>query len=572
MSRKLILLVAAAVLALSLKSFGFAQPPPGQETSGIERLRELQEREKSLREKVEKEKKAPQIEEKTVEKVAPPAAKEKILAQKIDVVGVTLLSDKEIKDIILPFTNKELTLAEMQKIADLITDAYRQKGYITSRAYLPPQKIKEGILELRVLEGLMGEVQVKGNRYFKTGLLKRKITLTKGEPFNYNALRKCLAKINEHPDRSSRAVLMPGKEPGATDLVLEVKDRLPIHIGLDWDNFGSRYIEKDRYAVRFTHNNLLGLDDKLTFQYQLAQEGRYFLKSLRYLLPASHGIELGIITAFSRVKLGQEFKDSDARGKSQIYGLFANKSLIDAENLALSLNLGFDYKDTTNYQSQTVSSTDRARVLKCGFDIDTTDQFGRTLISNELDWGIPDIMGGLTRQDSKASRSGAGGKFVKDTINLLRLQKMPFSSQLLWKNQIQLSPYILTASEQFQIGGIANVRGYPPAEVVGDRGYSMSWEWSFPPYLIPKKIKVPFSKAKLYDAIRVAMFYDWATSRLRRPTASEEKNKTLRGAGCGLRFNLPEDFSLRLDLAWPLDNTPSDGDHLHTWVQVSKSF
>jgi hemolysin activation/secretion protein len=149
---------------------------------------------------------------------------------------------------------------------------------------------------------------------------------------------------------------------------------------------------------------------------------------------------------------------------------------------------------------------------------------------------------------------------------------MPFSSTLLWKNQIQISPYILTAAEQFQIGGIANVRGYPPAEAVGDKGYSMTWEWSFPLYFIPKDIKVPFSKAKFYDAFRLAVFYDWANTRLRRPIGTEQKDRTLKAAGCGLRLNLPENFSLRLDFGWPLDNTPSDSDHMHTWAQVSKSF
>jgi hemolysin activation/secretion protein len=152
------------------------------------------------------------------------------------------------------------------------------------------------------------------------------------------------------------------------------------------------------------------------------------------------------------------------------------------------------------------------------------------------------------------------------------LQKLPFSSTLLWKNQIQLSPYILSAAEQFQVGGIINVRGYPPAEVVGDEGYAMTWEWSIPPYLISKKIKVPLSQARLYDALRLVTFYDWANTRLRRPIVTEEKNKTLTSAGWGVRFNLPENFSLRAEFAWPLDNTPTDGDHMHTLFQVSKEF
>jgi hemolysin activation/secretion protein len=281
---------------------------------------------------------------------------------------------------------------------------------------------------------------------------------------------------------------------------------------------------------------------------------------------------LGLSGFLSRVKLGQELKDSDARGKSRLYSLFINRSLLDTENFDLEFSLGFDYKDTINYQSQRVSSHDRLRIAKWGFDIDATDNLGRTIFSNELGFGIPHIMGGMGDKDVNASRSGSGSNFLKDTINLLRLQKMPFSSTLLWKNQFQLSPSVLTSAEQFQIGGIANVRGYPPAEVVGDRGTAMTWEWSFPPYWVSKNIKVLFSGTKLYDTLRVVTFYDWATARLKRPTTGEEKTKTLRGAGYGLRLNLPENFSLRVDFAWPLDNTPTDSDHMHTWFQVSKTF
>ncbi len=260
------------------------------------------------------------------------------------------------------------------------------------------------------------------------------------------------------------------------------------------------------------------------------------------------------------------------RGKSQLYGLFANKQLINTERMNLTLNLGCDYKDITNYQLQTVSSADRLRVVRTGLDMDISDNYGRTVITDEIDFGIPKIMGGLRIRDTKASRNGAGGKFTKNTLNLLRLQRMPFSSTLLWRNQLQTTNNILTSVEQFQIGGISNVRGYPPAEIVGDSGLSSTFEWTCPPYLMPKDIKVPFSRAKLYDALRFAVFYDWAYAHLRRPSATESKDKTLRGAGVGFRFNLPEDFSVRVDIAWALDNLPSDRRGMHPWVQVSKSF
>ena len=572
MKKKIFLLFLTAGLVLLSRPFSFAQQTPGEIVGGQERIREQQAEQESLRKKAEEKKEPAEIEEQLPQEPVLPPSQEKVMVRDIRVTDARLVPEAEINSITAGFEGRELTLPDMQKAADLITNAYRKKGYVTSRAYLPPQKIESGILEIRVLEGLMGDVEIKGNRYFSARLLRSKITLDKNEPFNYDILRKDLVRINRNPDRYARAVLLPGKEEAQTDVILEVKDRLPIHAGFDYDNFGSRYIGKDRYTGTLSHANLFGFDDNLSFQYQLAQHSRYYYKSVRYSGPVAPDANAGLYAAFSRVKLGEEFEDADVRGKSKLYGVFADKSLIDGERLSLTLNLGFDYKDITNYQLQTVSSTDRLRVLRTGLNMDLSDEWGRTIITQELDFGIPDIMGGLRRQDDKASRSGAGGKFNKNTVNLLRLQKLPLDATLLWKNQIQTSPYILTSIEQFQIGGISNVRGYPPAEAVGDSGYSTTAELTFPAYFIPKDVNVPFSRAKMYDALRFAMFYDWANARLRRPSATEEKDKTLRGAGWGVRFNLPENFSIRFDMAWPLDNTPSDSDHMHPWIQVSKGF
>ncbi len=424
------------------------------------------------------------------------------------------------------------------------------------------------------MEGLTGGIEIRGNKYFKSSLLIKRIILKKGSYFNYDLLKRSIISLNEQTDLTARAVIMPGKEPATTDIIIEVKDSLPAHIGVGWDNFGSRFIHKEHYTGIFTHNNFLGREDKLIFQYLRSQANTYILNNGRYVYPVTQNISSGLSVSRSSVKLAREYKDTDVRGKSGIYSFFATDSLVKNDNFTLNFNLGFDYKDVVNYQQNTISSQDRLRVVNMGFDMDRIDKSGsgRTLFFEEFNFGIPNIMGGLKEQDPKASRTGAGGSFIKTNFNILRLQKMPFSTNLLWKNQIQLSSYILPATEQFQIGGIGNVRGYPTAEATGDYGYALTFEWSLPFYFIPKNVSAPFFKDKLKDTLKLVMFYDWASARLRRPGATEEKNKTLRGLGCGIRFNLSQDFSARIDFAWPLDNMPSDGSREHTWFQISKNF
>lgn len=155
---------------------------------------------------------------------------------------------------------------------------------------------------------------------------------------------------------------------------------------------------------------------------------------------------------------------------------------------------------------------------------------------------------------------------------MLRLQKLFFDSTLLWRNQLQFSSSKLTSTEQFQIGGPANNRGYPAAEFVGDQGYFMSWELAQPPYFISKSWKIPFTDAKIYDAFRLVEFYDWSNVHLNSLQPGDEKSRTLRSAGCGARINILKNFSGRYEIGWPLDKKPSDGKGVHQWIEITFTF
>jgi len=525
MFKNLVLLPILFITAIFfLLSPVYSQVPSSQTGGGVEQQEREIEKEKRLREKIEKPRVVPEIDEEIVpSKERPLSEDEKVLIKEIIVEGASLVSAGEIEEVISIFKNTELTLKDMQKVADLITDLYRQKGYLTSRAYLPPQKIKDGRLLIRVVEAEIGSIQIKGNRYFKTKLLERKIGLTEGESFNYKDLQKSLTLINEHPDREAKVVLLPGEEPGTTNIAVEVKDNLPIHLGFEYDNYASRYIKKDRWSAILEHNNLLGFDDKLYLKYQLGESSLYQLMMARYIFPLTNTMEIGGYFSRNRTKLAEEFENLEVIGKTKLYGLFINKSLITEQDIDLRLNLGFDYKRIRNYLLGTESSRDDLRVFKGGFDLDMSDKWGRTIFTSELDVGVPDIFGGSPSKNPSSSRAGAGGKFYKGVFNVFRLQPMPFSSSLLWKNSGQYSNYNLAASEQFQIGGATSVRGYPPAEHAGDKGIYTSMEWSFPPYFTSKNLNVPFTKEKIYDSTRFVLFYDWATTHVNN-VLSGEKN------------------------------------------------
>ncbi|MEI8012011.1 MAG: ShlB/FhaC/HecB family hemolysin secretion/activation protein, partial [Candidatus Omnitrophota bacterium] len=472
---------------------------------------------------------------------------------------------------------KRISLSEMQEVADKITALYRQKGFITSIAILPPQKIQDGRLKINIIEGGIGAVRVEGNRYFQTSLIKRQILLNADDILDYTVLKNNLRSLNESRDRKIKMVMSPGQEPGTTELLLKVQDQLPIHVGVAYDNYGSRYLQKNQYQGTLTHNNLFGFDDMLTLSYQMAdQNSTYDLRSVNYRVPIFNATQLGFFAAKTHLRLGRELEDYIVRGKTNIYSVYLNQSLLTHDNTSLMLNLGFDYKNITDFQLNEKTSGDYLRVAHMGLRWDHVDAGGRTIVNHEASQGL-DVFGALPKKTALnesplASRLGSGGQFTKNVLDVLRLERMPLDSTLLLKAQVQVASHVLTATEEFQLGGMSNLRGYAAGEKAGDNGQTATAEFCFPLYIIPKDIKAPFSKAVIYDSFRLAMFYDWGHISHRSPLAGEEKSANLMDLGFGGRYNLPENFSMRLDVAWPLNNKFSDGDAAHYWIRISKEF
>ncbi|MBF0387898.1 MAG: ShlB/FhaC/HecB family hemolysin secretion/activation protein [Candidatus Omnitrophica bacterium] len=502
---------------------------------------------------------------------------EKVFISRIVVEGVRALTDSDIARITGEFENKQISFAEMQKAADLITDAYRAKGYVTARAFIPRQTIKQdGVLLITVVESTVGNISITGNKYFKTRIYEEKLRLKPGEPFNYAELQKSLVAINEKPDRSAKVVLAPGKVQGGTDIIIEAKDRLPVHAGYTFNNYGSRYAGRNLNFFTLEHNNLTGSDDQLFLQYMVAADSELAnYKSGRYLFPLTKTTNIGLTGSVARSKLGSEFLAAESIGKSTVLGAFVNQALISNETLDVRANLGFDYKSIKSYLQSRETSRDDSRVAKIGLDVDKKDFLGRTLFTAELDNGIPDMWGGLSDKDPRASRTGSGGKFLKGVFNLYRAQPLPLSAALLFKNSAQYTNSTLTAAEEFQVGGPYSVRGYAPAAYAGDRGLYSAVELVLPYYFIPRSWTVPFTNSKWYDTARFVMFYDWATVRMSDRQLDESKGRTIKGCGLGARFNITNRISVKAEFGYPLggpQSTDTKHRNVQPWVEVAVKF
>src|SRR3990167_8851526 len=81
------------------------------------------------------------------------AEKIKFDLNEITVTGNTVYSTAQLKKLWQDKLHTTITVAELFKILELISNFYRNNCYILSRAVLPPQQIENGVVQVVVIEG-----------------------------------------------------------------------------------------------------------------------------------------------------------------------------------------------------------------------------------------------------------------------------------------------------------------------------------------------------------------------------------------------------------------------------------
>ncbi len=122
----------------------------------------------------------------------------------LDVVGSTVLSAADLKSITKPIAQQPISLVALNQVVDSITQLYLKRGFATSRAILPPQTLtNNGTVTLEVIEGWLGDIQVKGTRQLQSRYIKSRLRLAAGSPLNLERLEAQIRLLNTDPHAQS---------------------------------------------------------------------------------------------------------------------------------------------------------------------------------------------------------------------------------------------------------------------------------------------------------------------------------------------------------------------------------
>lgn len=511
-----------------------------------------------------------------------------------------LFSTMTLSRLVAPYEGRELTLGQVREAARKITALYQEHGYFLARAYVPAQEVRDGVVEIIVLEGTLGEVLIDGNRYYTEGFIESHFVPVKYDlksfnrgrgAINYAEVERSMLLLTDNINLDAKATFRPGKEMFDTDLYLQVEDSLPISGYFDYNNFGSRYSGRNRLGMTINFGNLTKHGDVLSLRLMTGfPAGDTLYGRAGYEAPVNcFGTRAGMSFAYMDYDIGKEFKVLGMNGRTIVYTLYANHPLIRSRARNLNLEASFERKAVKNYVfSDLLMGDDTLSVLKVGASFNNTDHSGRNYIAGYIHQGIPGFLGSLEKGDPKASRYAAGtretgGQFTKVTLDAGRIQRLNLDGlnrlaamftgddcagyderigYLILRGQGQYTGDDLVVAEQFALGGPDTVRGYPMGQYNADRGFALSAE-----------LRAPILRDRFADRVQLSFFTDYGRGWLVTAIPFENKSESLSGAGLGLRVDLPWETNLRLDCAWRIGGIqPSDGHKPAVYVQLMKSF
>ena len=147
----------------------------------------------------------------------------RIFVREIKITGNTVFSDEILAEVTAPYVNRELTDADLESLRLALTIFYINKGYINSGAIIPDQTILDGIITIHMIEGRLTNIEVEGNKWFRSGYIQNRIRLNAGPPLNIYSLQDRLL-ILQQDERIQKlnAELKPDVTRGESVLKVQV--------------------------------------------------------------------------------------------------------------------------------------------------------------------------------------------------------------------------------------------------------------------------------------------------------------------------------------------------------------
>lgn len=393
----------------------------------------------------------------------------KVLVKGFTITGNKSIATKLIINNISQFIEQNLTFDELQNITRDIANYYSLNGY-SARAFLPPQEIKDGIVEIMIIEGKLSNIVVDSTNSTRLHPdIAKKIVQNahnEGEVLDTNKLESGLLILSDMSGIRQSSSLSAGASVGDSKLNVRLEDTSLISGNTSYSNSGSRSTGTNQIGVNININSPSQIGDEINIQ-ALKTLGINYGK-IGYSIPLGYsGLKWG--ASLSNMDYNV-VNGTDADGNSKSISMYFTYPFVRSASANLSSNLSFEKKSYLNRSYNVETSNKSANTITLMLNGNLFDEYGTTLSSITFTQGKIDLSANDT--DYQADKIGANtqGSYNKSIFNLSRIQPLSQDISLQVSSSYQQASKNLDSSERLSLGGISGVRAYPNNEATGDEG------------------------------------------------------------------------------------------------------
>jgi hemolysin activation/secretion protein len=482
------------------------------------------------------------------------------------ITGATAFPESELLQLIQDYVGREVGIAELGEAVSRITRFYTQRGYPLATAYLPAQDIKEGVVELVVLEGRFGRVQLLNRSRVRDGVIASYLDALPGRLVAEAMLERQLLLVYDLPGVApAKAVLAPGQAVGETDLRLELDSGRAAAGSLEFDNYGNRFSGANQLSAQLDLSSPARVGDAVSVRIAKGDPGLEYARASYQLPVGGQGLRAGAAYSAVRYRLGGSFAALAASGEAQTATGFLQYPFVRSRQHNLNGRVAYEQRDL---QDRLDTATDKiAKLVTATLSGDAFDAVGgggASAFSMGYTRGELNIETPLAKAIDDVTARTDGG-YHKWNLSFVRLQTLTerFSAYVAFHGQ--KAGRNLDSSEKLILGGINGVRAYPQGEAPGDSGYLLNVE-----------LRYAFNVTALPGAWQTAVFLDTGEVRINEnPFNAQPNRRRLSGGGLGIEWSQASNFSLRLAVAQRIGNqraTAGSDDRTRGWLQAIKYF
>jgi len=496
----------------------------------------------------------------------------KIHVKRFQFSGNHVFTDAKLAKTVAQYTGREITSDELEAARVALTKLYIDAGFIASGAVLPDQDPKDGIIKMQLVEGRLTDVEVSGNRWYRSWWLRHIMRRAAGNPVNFNKLKTGLQLLRQNESISQiNAELKPGTDPGESILHATVKDQQPFRLSLEVNNHRPPSVSEGIVNVHFTDLNLTGHGDPLDLQWGALRWntdgdiGTPDSADLQgsYEFPISPwGTTLRFHAAREETSIIDEtFAALGIVSQTEEIGFTLRQPIVETLRDSVSLSLELDKRHSKtlvlgrpfSLSPGAINGESDITALRATAEWVNRSQLHVFAVRSTFSWGLDAF--GATRADGSGGgvTSGAAGgaavdvpsgiffawlgqaQYVRRILDTPGMRKKPDTpvwnslreSLLVVRANAQFSDEPLLALEQFSLGGSQTVRGFRENQLLRDNGFFGSVEWRIPIWMRADKTPI----------VSLAPFIDFGSGWNHVRRGAEDLNATIGSAGLGVLVN-----------------------------------